>query len=256
MNEFSANDSEARIERVLGGLRSAQVPQGMESRVLRRMESRVLRRLEERAALGAAKPRWRSLSGPVSGSVNGLMLGWGLGITGVIAVALVMAGAHWSGKVVQHGPAEARREIAPTGPTVSADAVALAPSRLGVPAGGAAGSGSYVVARVAASDGSGRTVSGATELSDADVSDAVAQSEVVAPSLAASPMPLTDQERLMLDILHRGDPVQMAMLNPDERAARDAAERAEVRSFFVKPSPTVLEQPILEQTETNKGERR
>lgn len=234
MNAAAGNDSEARIERVLGGLRVAQAPEGM--------ESRVLRRLAERAAVGVAAPWLRRLSGPV--------LGWGLGVAGVIALALVVAGVHRPVKQVLHRGAEVRRAVAPTVPGVGGDAIGLTPHTVSVPRGVAAGLGSRPMEKIASAAES------ATELSRADGSDAVAMSEVMAPSLAAPPMPLTDQERLMLDILHRGDPVQMAMLNPDERAARDAVERAEVQSFFVKPSPTVLEQRTLEQTETNKGERR
>jgi hypothetical protein len=48
-------------------------------------------------------------------------------------------------------------------------------------------------------------------------------------------MPLTEQERLLLRIAHKGDPVEMAMLDPKIRAAREREEEAEVQRFFVRP---------------------
>jgi hypothetical protein len=48
-------------------------------------------------------------------------------------------------------------------------------------------------------------------------------------------MPLTEQERLLLQIAHRGDSVELAMLNPVHRAERFAEEKAEVSRFFGPP---------------------
>jgi hypothetical protein len=57
-----------------------------------------------------------------------------------------------------------------------------------------------------------------------------------AASFPAPPMPLTEQEKLLLRIVHRGDPVEMAMLDPAVRAARDAEEKADVARFFERPT--------------------
>lgn len=54
-------------------------------------------------------------------------------------------------------------------------------------------------------------------------------------SFPAPEAPLTDQERLMLRIVHRGDPVEMAMLNPQELDREEAAEAAEFQQFFPPP---------------------
>jgi len=43
---------------------------------------------------------------------------------------------------------------------------------------------------------------------------------------------LTEQERLLLRIVHRGDPVELAMLDPMQRAARNVEEQAEFQRFF------------------------
>jgi hypothetical protein len=62
--------------------------------------------------------------------------------------------------------------------------------------------------------------------------DSVAAREARAVSYPAPPMPLTEQERLLLRVVHKGDPEELAMLNPVVRAARDAADKAEVEKFF------------------------
>ena len=58
-------------------------------------------------------------------------------------------------------------------------------------------------------------------------------------------MPLTEQERLLLQIAHRNDPVQVAMLDPVERNLQIARERAESARFFAPPPlPHELQQEI------------
>jgi hypothetical protein len=49
--------------------------------------------------------------------------------------------------------------------------------------------------------------------------------------------PLTAEEKLLLRMAHRRDPVEMAAMNPLLWAARDAEEKAEVQRFF-EPSTT------------------
>jgi hypothetical protein len=67
---------------------------------------------------------------------------------------------------------------------------------------------------------------------------------MLAASHPAPPMPLTEQERLLLRIAHRGDPVELAMLDPLRRAARDVEEQTEFQRFF---KPRTIEQPTIEQ---------
>jgi hypothetical protein len=64
-----------------------------------------------------------------------------------------------------------------------------------------------------------------------------------AASHPAPPMPLTEQERLLLRIAHRGDPVELAMLDPVLRDVRDAEEQADFQRFF---GPERTEQPTAE----------
>jgi hypothetical protein len=72
---------------------------------------------------------------------------------------------------------------------------------------------------------------GAADSRAAD-SDDVAMSEMQAASFPAPPMPLTAQERLLLRLAHKVDPVEMAMLDPKFRAMQDAEEKAEFQRFF------------------------
>ena len=57
-----------------------------------------------------------------------------------------------------------------------------------------------------------------------------------AASYPAPPAPLTQEEKLLLRIAHKGDPQELALLNPVLRAARDAEEKAEVERFFTPPT--------------------
>jgi hypothetical protein len=61
-------------------------------------------------------------------------------------------------------------------------------------------------------------------------------------SFPAPEAPLTDQEKLLLRIVHRGDPVEVAMLNPQELAREEAAEAEEFQRFFPPkmPAPNVV----------------
>jgi hypothetical protein len=56
-------------------------------------------------------------------------------------------------------------------------------------------------------------------------------------------MPLTEQERLLLRMAHKNDPVELAMLDPKLRELQDAQEKAEFQMFFARP---VMKQPADE----------
>jgi hypothetical protein len=62
--------------------------------------------------------------------------------------------------------------------------------------------------------------------------DAPAVAETQAASFPAPPLPLTEQERLLLRLAHRGDADNMAILNPDARAAQTAKATEEFQQFF------------------------
>jgi hypothetical protein len=70
----------------------------------------------------------------------------------------------------------------------------------------------------------------------------------------APPMPLTDQEKMLLRLAHRADPAEeIAMLTPEGKAVRDAQADAEFLAFFPPPATTEEEtQPMTNE----KGETR
>lgn len=57
----------------------------------------------------------------------------------------------------------------------------------------------------------------------------------VAESFPAPPMPLTEQEKLLLRVAHRRDPANVAMLNPAAQATLIASEQAQFEKFFAPP---------------------
>ena len=62
--------------------------------------------------------------------------------------------------------------------------------------------------------------------------DSVALREMRAASYPAPPMPLTEQEKLLLRIAHKGDPEELAMLNNEMRAKQEAEGKTEFQQFF------------------------
>jgi hypothetical protein len=59
-----------------------------------------------------------------------------------------------------------------------------------------------------------------------------AAKETEAASFPAPPLPLTEQERLLLRLAHRGDADNMAILNPDVREAQTAKATEQFQQFF------------------------
>jgi len=62
--------------------------------------------------------------------------------------------------------------------------------------------------------------------------DAPAAGETQTASFPAPPLPLTEQERLLLRLAHRGGDDNMAILNPDTRAAQTAKATEQFQQFF------------------------
>jgi hypothetical protein len=62
--------------------------------------------------------------------------------------------------------------------------------------------------------------------------DLPAAGETQATSFPAPPLPLTEQERLLLRLAHRGDRENMVILNPDVREAQTAKAAEQFQQFF------------------------
>jgi hypothetical protein len=62
--------------------------------------------------------------------------------------------------------------------------------------------------------------------------DVPAAEETQTASFPAPPLPLTEQERLLLRLAHRGDADNMAILNPDVQTALTAKATEQFQQFF------------------------
>jgi len=185
---------EKAIERVLAGLRDAEAPLGMERRIVEAMRDRVA----EGAGHGwLRRPIW----------LETRRVGWGAGFVAVLAVAMLCT--------VRRGADLPQRRAVAVMPAVG--------SKGAVAKGGPVQPGGTerqdVRERLGARRVSARVVDG----------NSIA---LRASNHPAPPMPLTEQERLLLRIVHRGDPVELAMLDPMQRAARNVEEQAEFQRFF------------------------
>jgi hypothetical protein len=223
-------NSEEAIEKVLAGLRDADAPTGMERRILYGLEERAAAR--SRSGWRGLLPVWLAVPRrPVAvGSVA-----CGVALAGIFVVAFAIPAIRRLG----HAPVQGRRNSAPVG-SLALEASGAAPKsaeqaslRFGVrPAGKI------------------KTEEGMNAVSAAEVvdSDAVALEEMHAPSRPAPPMPLTEQERLLLRLVHKDDPVELAMLDSKVRALQELEDKAEFQRFFGQSTKqTTPEQSMTEQ---------
>jgi len=58
---------------------------------------------------------------------------------------------------------------------------------------------------------------------------------MLAPSKPAPPLPLTRQEKMLAEVVHRGEPEELASLSPEFRAKEMELSRAEFSDFFEPP---------------------
>jgi hypothetical protein len=211
-------NSEEAIERVLAGLREVETPDGMERRILDGLEGRAAQ----------ARSGWRR-SMPMrlvmpQGRFAARELGWGLISGAALAGVLFLAFAIPAMRKAGRAPVRSRIDVA------GVKVVPMAPSGIGPGDGERASPGSRVPWRGT------RDAPETESVREADSGDSVALSETLAASFPAPPMPLTEQERLLLRLLHKVDPVEIAMLDPRVRAMQDAEEKAEFQRFFGKQS--------------------
>jgi hypothetical protein len=220
-------NSDDAVEKVLAGFGDAEAPDGM--------ERRILDALEERGAAGS-RTGWRWLL-PMWSVVPGQRIAvrylvGGAALAGVFCVALAVPAIRRLG----HGSSRVGMGVASVAPAE----VAPAEVEAGVAAkdAGRSSDGSRVRS-TGTTWGHGARLVRAADARAEDSEESVAWREMHAASFPAPPMPLTEQERLLLKIAHRGDPVEMAMLDPKIRAAREREEEAEVQRFFVRPKMQV-----------------
>jgi hypothetical protein len=238
------NPDEA-IEKVLAGLRDSDAPVGMERRILDALEDRALAR--SRSGWLRLRPIWlEALARPAAARP----LAWGVALAGVFAVAIAIPVIHRLGRGSAQRSAQSAAQLPSRSPAqsqmhpVPAESLPTATSET------AAKSAQQSLPRPSVrpvEQTNARETTNARIATDVPYSESVAVDEMLAASRPAPPMPLTEQERLLLRIAHRGDPVELAMLDPLRRAALDVEEQTEFQRFF---KPRTIEQPTTEQPTT------
>jgi hypothetical protein len=198
---------EEAVEKVLAGLRNSEVPLGLEHRILEAVQADTSADLT---------PNWRRgrlpwLPTPAR-PVAIHLWAWRAALGCAIAVSLALALAHRHG----HNPTHSKLPSVSTRPLLAADSgqhaqnahlhshALITPTRAKIPA-------------------------RKTHLLDA--TDSVSLREMRAVSHPAPKAPLTQQERLLLQIAHAGNPHEIAMLNPVIRARQEAEEQADFHKF-------------------------
>ena len=156
------------------------------------MERRILQAMAARQAEASA-PFWPRLR-PIAASLVSA-----LAITGTLIVAVAVR-PHWRAPADTRSHASAPAKRRPTQKEVVAQQAPIAPRRPAKP-----GSRSRLVPAVP---------------------------ETQAASFPAPPLPLTEQERLLLRVARRRDPQDIAILNPAVQAAQSAKATDQFQQFF------------------------
>jgi len=192
------------IEKVLAGLRNAEAAPGMEERLLRAVQGQVA--AHSQANWGRWRPVWLKLPAHAAS--------WSLAC-GLLAVVAIL----------QWHPGIRQRAAMPAGlKRASPSVTPFAPLTAGI----------AKVEQPPSSEPRPRS-STKRDVRSAVPSyrhDAPAMREMQSASFPAPPMPLTEQEKLLLRMAHKGDPVELATLIPELRDKQIAEGKAQFQSFF------------------------
>jgi hypothetical protein len=200
-------NSDEAVERVLAGLRETETPAGMERRILESVRDIAPRRSWGRQMMPLLLMERRR---------------WAVVVAGVVVVSSMACWTMLREQRPGREDAGSKRQVAPgssTSPEVQVS-VARKQPLAERPAVRWKGKTNERRVRRVREEGSG-----------------VALHERRMANHPAPEAPLTAEEKLLLRMAHRRDPVEMAAMNPLLWAARDAEEKAEVQRFF-EPSTT------------------
>jgi hypothetical protein len=205
------NSSEEAIRKVLAGLRGCDVPLEMEQRVLKTVHDQAS--AEFRSGRWS-RPLWLVNLGAPTISRR---LFFGVVVTGVLAVALAtpfLHRAHRVGDTVSQFKKVASRQVGPqplATPSLVASSATVPPTASDFRLSGKKRERAVGVARH---------------------SDSLALRELHAASRPAPPLPLTQEEKMLLRLIHTVGPQELVMLNSEVRAKREAEADAEFQQFF------------------------
>lgn len=190
-------DSGQAIEKVLAGLRDAEAPAGMERRILETVQNHV-----------STYSRWSWLA-TARRRITIRPMAYAAAFASIGALVLVIPAIHQR----RHAPMQSAKAI-PSAPLPSATVSESAgPQR---PA---------IIARSSRRPKPRR-------LEVVDTQESLAVREMNAPSRPAPPLPLTEQEKLLVRFVRTSTPEQLAANDPTKLAEHDAQEQAELDRFF------------------------
>lgn len=203
-NPVEPNRVEDAIHQTLAGLRDAPVPEGLERRILHTLEDRV-----------AVQTRPRRFTN----------LAWGTaaacGLATIVAAALFFS----AGLTATHRPAKQEDSNATQRPSENPSKESTATAVPTVPD----------LASTKQSEQSNplrrphlRHASAAVP----DHAEVAASGNSQPVNIPPPPLPLTHQERLLLEIAHRRPPFELAMLTSAQREAQEQHDRNEFEQFF------------------------
>lgn len=192
-------DADATIERLLAGLRDAEPSAGMQRRLLSAMAAS--------ETVPSASPSHRFTLPWLLRTATATSLACAVAFTACLTGSLIVAI-----KIHQqhHVPADVR------GHSTSAAA--------------RQGNEPETVARKAAI--APRGTASRVKVTPTHVPDVSAVEETQTAGYPAPPLPLTEQEKLLLRLAHRGDANDMNILNPDVQAKQSAKATEQFQQFF------------------------
>lgn len=193
-------DSDQAIEKVLAGLRDAEAPAGMERRILETVQNHP-----------SVHSRWDWLT-TVTPRIAGRPMAYAAALAGVVALALVIPAIH-------------QRQQAPIQSAKSTAAAPLASTPSSLVAETSEPQRPAMISRTM------RRLK-PRRLEAVDNQDSLAMRETNAPSHPAPPLPLTEQEKMLVRFVRTRTPEQLAANDPAKWAAHDAQEQAEFDRFF------------------------
>ncbi len=206
------NSSEEAIRKVLAGLRGCDVPLEMEHRILKALRDQAS--AESLSGWHWSRPLWLvNLGAP---TVSGRLF-FGVLVTGMLAVALtvpLLHRPHWVVDTASQFTKVAPRQVGAqplATPSLVASSATVPPTASDFRSSGKKRERAVGVARH---------------------SDSLALRELHAASRPAPPLPLTQEEKMLLRLIHTVGPQELAMLNSEVRAKHEAEADAEFRQFF------------------------
>jgi hypothetical protein len=193
-------DSDQAIEKVLAGLRDAEAPSGMERRILETVQNHA-----------SAHSRWDWLTTTLR-RIAASPMAYAAALAGVLALTLAIPAIHQR----QQAPIQAAKATAAAPLASTPSSLVVDDSEPSRPA---------MISRTRR-----RTQPKKLELVDSQ--ESLAMRETNAPSRLAPPLPLTEQEKLLVRFVRTRTPEQLAANDPAKVAAHDALEQAEFDRFF------------------------